>query len=585
MGEILRLKDRRAKMEKMKKGLPNLFVPKTKASPFWGFLGVLSIWVFLIVFLIYPLTKLFVDGFTNEAGGWTLANLSTFLNKPFYIKTILNSLFLCFVVVLTTSILGFYIAYVTVRYDFPGRRVFAFLTVVPIIMPPLVGIMGYVFVLGRVGVVNILLQDLFGVKEPINFMYGLHGVVLSETFHLFPLMMLNIVDGLNKIDPSVEESAESVGITGLRKILSITFPLTTPGYCTGVLFVFTWTLADFATPLIVGVQDLLGPQAYLNVVQYVDQSIYRMGIFLAVIMVILSILSVLALNKYVGLKEYTSLSYSKIERRRPRRLVGYCIFLSMVTIVIISFSPYLGLSLASFGKGWALTAIPNEFTLNNFRAVIIEAPKYIKNTFLYAGLAGFLCVLIGVPVAWILARTKMPGRNLLDSLVTLILAIPGAGLGIAYIRAFRFALPVVGVALFTVWIIMPIVLATRRLPYTVRSTFSSLLLVHVSYEEAAESVGVRKFGVFKDITFPLIWRGALVGALFSFMTSVQEASATILLALEGWETLSVGIFEFYIGGTLPQAAALGVILIFVSAVALFVIHKLAGGRIGGGLFG
>lgn len=179
----------------------------------------------------------------------------------------------------------------------------------------------------------------------------------------------------------------------------------------------------------------------------------------------------------------------------------------------------------------------------------------------------------------------MTGRRLMDSLITLILAIPGAALGIAYIRAFRFPLPLFHVALFTVWIIMPIVLSVRRLPFTVKSTHSALLLVHASYEEAAESVGARKLKVFKDITLPLIWKGILVGTLFSFMTSIQEASSTILLALEGWETLSVGIFEFYIGGTLPEAAALGVVLIFFSAIALYMIFKVAEGKEGGGIFG
>lgn len=569
----------------MKRFLSSMLMPRIRSDSFFGTLGVLLIWLFLIFFLIYPLIKLFIDGFTNAEGRWTMINLVTFLSKPFYLKTVLKSLFLSCVVVLTTTVLGFYIAYMNVRYDYPGRELFSYLTIVPIIMPPLVGIMGYVFVLGRVGTVNVLLQELLGLKQPINFMYGLHGVVLAETFHLFPLMMLNILDGLNKIDPSLEEAAESVGIKGLRRIFSITFPLTTPGYCAGVLLVFTWTLADFATPLIVGIQDLLAPQAYLGVVQYVDQTIYRMGIFIASIMVIFAIILLLLINKVVGLKDYTSLSYSKIERKQPRKLLRYCISISMVLIVIIAFSPYLGLFFAAFGKGWALTAIPDEFTLNNFKSVIIETPKYIKNTFLYAGLAAVLCVLIGVPVAWILTRTKIPGRNLLDSLITLILAIPGAGLGIAYIRAFRFSLPVFGVAFFTVWIIMPIVLATRRLPFTVRGAHSSLLLVHASYEEAAESVGAKKLRTFGDITLPMIWKGILVGALFSFMTSVQEASSTILLALEGWETLSVGIFEFYIGGTLPEAAALGIILISLSAIALLIIHKLAGGRLGGGIFG
>ena len=111
-------------------------------------------------------------------------------------------------------------------------------------------------------------------------------------------------------------------------------------------------------------------------------------------------------------------------------------------------------------------------------------------------------------------------------------------------------------------------LAIRRLPYTVRGSFASLLLVHRSIEEAAASVGATGLRTFRDVTLPLIWRGVLVGALFSFMTSLQEASAVLFLSLGGWETITVGIFAFYIAGSANEAAALGVILIVVAAVSV-----------------
>src|SRR5262249_53572722 len=153
------------------------------------------------------------------------------------------------------------------------------------------------------------------------------------------------------------------------------------------------------------------------------------------------------------------------------------------------------------------------YTLANFERVIVETPKYIVNSFLYSGLAVVLCIAIGVPVAWILARTRVPGRDTLDGLNALILAIPGTAIGIAYIRAFHVDLPIVGLGLASVWMVLPLVLAIRRLPYTVRGSYASLLLVHRSMEEAAASVGARGLRSFVDVTWPLIWRGVLVGAL------------------------------------------------------------------------
>jgi len=194
------------------------------------------------------------------------------------------------------------------------------------------------------------------------------------------------------------------------------------------------------------------------------------------------------------------------------------------------------------------------------------------------------CVMFGVPIAWVLARTRAPGRDLLDGLNTLILAIPGTAIGIAYVRAFHTPFPGFDIKLTSVWLVLPLVLCIRRLPYTVRGAYASLLLVHQSTEEAAASVGATRLRTFRDITLPLIWRGVLIGSLFSFMTSLQEASAVLFLSLGGWETIPVGIFAFYIAGSANEAAALGVILIAVAAITVFVINRIAGAKLGG-MFG
>jgi iron(III) transport system permease protein len=547
-------------------------------------LGVVLIWLFLLIFLVYPLLRIAYDAFSDDSGRLTLANFAAFFGDAYYLRSLGNSLLLGLATVVTTSVLGFAVAFLLVRCDFAGRNLFSYLTLIPIISPPLVGVLGFTFIMGRAGTVNVLLEDWFGLARPVNFVYGLHGVLLVETLHLFPMITLNVVDALAKIDPALEEAAESVGARGWKKLLTITLPLTTPGYVAGALLVFIWTFSDFATPLVLGVHDLLASQAYLNIVQFVDRRLFRMGIVISALMVALALVFLAAARRYVAIKDYSSLSYSKIARRHlsPLQQSGALAFLSF--LMLLSFIPYLGVGLASVGKGWSLTPFPVRYTLGYFERVIVETPKYIVNSFLYSGLAVLLCIAVGVPIAWILARTRLPGRDTLDGLNTLILAIPGTAIGIAYIRAFHFDLPLLGRGLTSFWIILPLVLAIRRLPYTVRGSYASLLLVHRSMEEAAESVGARGWRSFSDVTLPLIWRGVLVGSLFSFMTSLQEASAVLFLSLGGWETITVGIFSFYIAGSANEAAALGVILIVVAAVSVLVINRIAGARMGG-MFG
>ncbi len=547
-------------------------------------LGVVLIWLFLLVFLVYPLLRIFYDAFSDDAGRITLANFVAFARDPFYVRSLVNSLLLGLGTVVATSVVGFAVAFLLVRFDFVGRNLFSYLTLIPIISPPLVGVLGFTFIMGRAGTVNVLLEDWLGLARPINFVYGLHGVLLVETLHLFPMITLNVVDALAKIDPALEEAAESVGARAWTTWRTITLPLTTPGYVAGALLVFIWTFSDFATPLVLGVHDLLASQAYLNIVQFVDRRIFRMGIVISALMVVLAVVFLVAARQYVAIKDYSSLAYSRIARRRlaPLGQAGVVAFLSLV--MLLSFIPYLGVGLASVGKGWSLTPFPVQYTLQYFERVIVEAPKYIVNSFLYSGLAVLGCVAIGVPIAWILARTRLPGRDVLDGLNTLILAIPGTAIGIAYIRAFHVALPGLDRGLTSFWVILPLVLAIRRLPYTVRGSYASLLLVHPAMEEAAASVGARGLRAFGDVTLPLIWRGVLVGSLFSFTTSLQEASAVLFLSLGGWETITVGIFSFYIAGSANEAAALGAILILVAAVSVVVINRIAGARMGG-MFG
>ena len=561
-------------------------------------LGVALIWAFLAVFLVYPLCRIFYDAITDEAGRFTLANFLEFVRDPYYMRSLWNSLVLGVATVAASSALGFAIAFLLVRYDFAGRELFSYLTLIPIISPPLVGVLGFTFIMGKAGTVNVLLEDYVYVlgpvkavmdalgipAKPINFVYGVHGVLLVETLHLFPMITLNVVDALGKIDPALEEAAESVGARGWTKLRTITLPLTTPGYIAGALLVFIWTFSDFATPLVLGVHDLLASQAYLNIVQFVDRRLFRMGLVISALMVLLAVMFLVAARRYVAIKDYSSLSYSRIARRplSPGRQAAVIAFLSLV--MLASFIPYAGVLLASIGKGWSLTPFPTQYTLQYFERVIVETPKYILNSFLYSGIAVVLCIAIGVPIAWILARTRLPGRDTLDGLNTLILAIPGTAIGIAYVRAFHVEMPWLERGLTSFWIVMPLVLAIRRLPYTVRGSYASLLLVHRSMEEAAASVGATGARSFRDITLPLIWRGVLVGSLFSFMTSLQEASAVLFLSLGGWETITVGIFAFYIAGSANEAAALGVILLVVAAVSMLVINRVAGTRMGG-MFG
>src|SRR5438094_862837 len=245
-------------------------------------LGVALIWIFVVVFVVYPLLRVFYDAFSDESGRLTLQNFVAFAGDAFYRRSLWNSLLLGLGTVAATSVLGIAIALLLVRYDFPGRDLFGYLTLIPIISPPLVGVLGFTFIMGTAGTVTILLED--------------------------------------------------------------------------------W-----------------------------------MGLVISALMVALAIVFLIAARRYVAIKDYSSLAYARVPRRRlgPVGATGAVTFLSAV--MLCSFIPYVGVAFASVGKGWSMTPFPVRYTWIFFERVIVETPKYIANSFLYSALAVLLCIAIGVP--------------------------------------------------------------------------------------------------------------------------------------------------------------------------------------------
>ena len=206
-------------------------MPRPRGRPaLWPALGVGLIWAFLALFLVYPLTPHLLRRGHRRGGTAHAGQLPRFFTDRFYLRSLVElagprawrpwSPPRC------SASRSPSCSCATIS---AGAGLFSYLTLIPIISPPLVGVLGFTFILGRAGTVNVLLMDAFDMLKPINFLYGIHGVVLVETLHLFPMITLNVVDALGKIDPSLEEAAESVGARGWRKLWTVTLPLTTPG--------------------------------------------------------------------------------------------------------------------------------------------------------------------------------------------------------------------------------------------------------------------------------------------------------------------------------------------------------------------
>lgn len=533
----------------------------------------------LVLFILYPVLRVLWVSLSNEEGELTLLHFINFIRRPLFRESLWNSLLSGLLVVFFGSLMAVPLAYFSARYEFRGKILFQTLATLPLVIPPFVGAVALQLILGRSGMVNLILMRWFDISIP--FMEGLTGVVLVQTLHFFPFIMLNTAVSLSNMDPSMEEMAQGMGCHGLRLFRRITLPLMLPGFIAGSLLTFIRVIDDLGTPLMLNFKNLLAPQAYLRITTIGIDDVD--GYVVCVVLVILSLASLIAARKYLSLAEYAT-----VQRGAPMVQPIHGVKLTLVLffsalVLGLSLLPHLGIFLLSFSKVWSYSILPTTYTLENYAEILFRAPHFVKNTLLYTLLAAGLDVFLGAAIAFLLLRSHLWGRNLLDAIATLPLAIPGVVLAVGYLRVFHgWDFPGAGGPLTSTWFILVIAYAMRRLPYTVRASYAALQQVHVNLEESAHNLGANRLRTFFKITLPLIMGGLVAGGLIAFVTSCVELSSTIMLVPRiEMGPISYGIYV-YMQSALGRSAgaALGVVAILLVSLGTYLTHRVFGGRAG-----
>lgn len=549
-------------------------IPKKLASATPGqVVTALIIALFLAVFLLIPTATVIYTAFTEKGtGAITAINFIDFFNTELFRRSFFNSVYVAGMSVVWATVIALPLAVLTTRFDFRGSMIIQTLGFIPLIMPPFVGAVAMQLLFGRNGTVNLLLFDWFGFRIP--FMEGLNGVIFVQSLHYFPFILINLSTSLRNIDRSMEEAAQNLGSSGFRLFRRIVFPLAMPGYLAGASLVFVKVFDDLATPLLLNVKDMLAPQAYLRVtsVGLTDP----MGYVIAVILIVVSIFTMWLSAVAMRGKDYSTvqrggggLTKRKLTTRESIIAYGVVAF-----ILLLVLSPHIGLLLLSFATVWSYSPMPDGYTVAHYTRVFGESSLYIKNTLLYVSLAGLIDIIIGSAIAYLVLRTKLIGRRWLDWAATSALAIPGVVLGIGYLRTFyNIPLPD-GTPLATLWVMLVLALAIRRLPYALRACYAALQQVSVSLEEAAENLGANKQRTIRRIVLPLMTGGLLAGFVTSFATAAVELSATLMLIQSNSDApIAYGLYVFMQSpaGRGP-GAALGVIAVIMVGLCTFLSH-------------
>ena len=542
-------------------------------------LTAISIALFLLTFLIVPVLNVIYIAFADASGGLTLSHFGAFFGISLMQESFWNSLLVALASVFFASLIALPLAYLTIRFEFRGALLIQTLGVLPLIMPPFVGAVAMQLIFGRSGSVNLLLTDWFGISIPL--MEGLTGVIFVESLHYFPFILLNLTVAMNNIDSAMEESAQNLGAHGLRLFRRIVFPLAMPGYVAGASLVFIKVFDDLGTPLVLNVTNMLAPQAYLRITSVGLED--PIGYVISVIMVAFSLFALWLSAQMLKGKDYstTQRGGSSLSRRRLSTLQSILAYAWIILLLLLVLSPHIGIVLLSLSKVWSFSVFPDAYTLEHYKTVLVDSPRMIANTMLYCGLAALLDVVIGAAIAYLILRTKVPGRHALDFMASAALAIPGVVLAIGYLRTFKgFTLPGTDDPITTVWIMIAIAYAVRRLPYALRSCMAALQQVSVSLEEAAENLGATKARTIQRIVLPLMAGGILAGFVTSFITAAVELSATIMLTTaQSNAPMSYGIYLYMqsIAGRGP-GAALGVLAVIIVALGTYFSHRIISSR-------
>ena len=540
------------------------------------------LWLFFLAFMIYPLGYVFSNAFFT-ADGFSLAFMKLMFSSPNNTIILANSVNLGLTVTLFTTVLSLPLALFLVRYNFPGKGLLNGLILIPMVLPPFVGAIGMRQLLARFGSVNLLLLEMGIINQPIDWLGGgsFWAVVILESLHLYPIMYLNLAAALANVDPSLEEAAKNLGANRFQLFTTVTFPLMLPGYFAGAIIVFIWAFTDLGTPLVFEYREVIAVQIF-NMVTDLHQN--PMGYAFVVAVIGLTLFFFYLSKRILGGGGYEMLGRGHVAASaRPATttmtVVAYALVLGVSAFALI---PHLGVLLTSVTQRWFFSVLPSEYTLKFYHDVFSHDLTLlsIKNSLLLSSLSTIIDIVLGVAIAYLLARKRVPGRSVLDALAMLPLALPGLVLAFGYVAAFS-ATPLD--ARINPVPLLVIAYAVRRLPYMVRAAYAGFQQTSVALEEASINLGASPMKTLFQITMPLIFANLIAGAVLAFSFAMLEVSDSLILASKEPNYPITKAIYALLGRVADGpyiASAMGMLGLLLLSGSLFIAGRFFGRRMG-----
>ncbi len=527
--------------------------------------------IVLVAYFLYPLALTFVESLRSKGGLSPAEYLRFFdLSSLTNLEALLNSALLSALSVLLSGIVGTGLAYIVNEFEFPLKGLLKRVAVLPIALPPLVGVVAFWFLYGESGIIPRAMKELLGLQKPPLYLEGFVAILFVHTYSFYVYFYLFASAFLRRIDPAVIEAAVNLGSSQWRTLQKVILPLLTPALVGASLLTFMASMASFSAPFLFG-----GGKRFMTTQIYNAKLNGDMGLASthSIVLVVISIFFLLLLRRYSGKRRYVQATKG-VSRRLSRRVTKFSRALATVTALVallFILLPAAGILLISFAKegSWTWQLLPSAYTLENYLKLLTEEGVFrpIANSAAMAALATAANVVFGVIVAFLITRRVFSPRGVglgLEIASALPFAIPGTVIALSLILALNRPTLFTGgqVLVGTFWI-LPLAYFTRNIPIVVRSTTAGFQQFDRSLEEAAHNLGASTWRTFWKVIFPSILPSIISGALLAFIAALGEFVSSILLYTYDNRPISVEILAQFRLGNFGGAAAYGVFLLIL----------------------
>jgi iron(III) transport system permease protein len=529
----------------------------------------------LLYGVIYPNLHTVISSLQRDHQ-WSLANYREALSQSAVLESVFTSLGVSILTVLFCALVGIPLAFLFERYSFPARRLFAILAALPLVLPPLVGTVAFIFLCGESGILARLVQSVFLLETPPWSLRGWTALLLFHTYTMYPFFYVLTGAGLRRIDAGLAEAGRSLGAGSVHVLFRVVLPQLTPSLVAAGLLTFMTSMASFSAPLLFGGSVRVLTLEIFTARQRGD---LELALTETVILAVFSLGALIFFQRYEGTRRFAAAAMKGTGRRlkpiasgkaRAAAIVCGVLFASLLVL------PVATLVLVSFAQDgrWTTQTLPPAYTLANYARILTEkdASEVFINSLSMSAIAALAALVWSFCVATLaIGKGSRTWKRLLSLLVLIPWALPGTVIAVALAEAYGKPSPLLGsyVLLGTFWI-LPVVYFLRFMPLVVRAVQASMEQLDPALEEAAGSLGARWWQRFRRVTLPLVWPGAAAGTLLAFVIALGEYVASVLLFVPSNRPVSIAIASELRDFNLGAAAAYGVVLMGIIAVSMVI---------------